>query len=60
MVDREHKLSLARQAKLLGFNRSSTYYSPRLVPDGDLALMRRIDELHLTFHLPEAECCKGF
>ncbi|OKP64462.1 hypothetical protein BTE77_34610 [Ensifer adhaerens] len=46
MIDREHKLSVVRQAKLLGFSRGSVYYSPRPVSDGDLALMRRIDELH--------------
>ncbi len=26
MIDREHKLSVARQAKLLGFSRGSLYY----------------------------------
>ncbi|WP_458646289.1 IS3 family transposase [Klebsiella quasipneumoniae] len=46
MIDREHKLSVVRQAKLLGFSRGSVYYLPRPVSDGDLALMRRIDELH--------------
>ncbi|MGV0821211.1 IS3 family transposase [Martelella sp. AMO21009] len=49
MIDREHKLSVVRQAKLLGFSRGSVYYSPRPVSDGDLALMRRIDELHLEY-----------
>ncbi len=42
MIDPEHKLSVARQAKLLGFSRGSLYYLPRPVSDGDLALMRRI------------------
>jgi transposase-like protein len=41
MIDREHKLSVARQAKLLGFSRGSIYYCPRPVSDGDPALMRR-------------------
>ncbi len=49
MIDRKHKLSVARQAKLLGFSRGRVYYSPRPVPDSDLALMRRIDELHLEY-----------
>ena len=49
MIDREHKLSVVRQAKLLGFSRGSVYYLPRPVSDGDLALMRRIDELHLDY-----------
>ena len=47
MIDREHKLSVVRQAKLLGFSLGTVYYLPRPVPDGDLALMRRIDQLHL-------------
>ena len=59
MIDREHKLSVARQAKLLGFSRGSVYYLPRPVPDGDLALMRRIDELHLDFPFAGSRCCKG-
>ncbi|WP_170253628.1 MULTISPECIES: IS3 family transposase [Alphaproteobacteria] len=49
MIDRSHKLSVARQAKLLGFSRGSVYYSPRPVSDDDLALMRRIDEWHLEY-----------
>ncbi|SCX35641.1 putative transposase OrfB [Agrobacterium rosae] len=40
MIDRSHKLSVVRQAKLLGFSRGSVYYLPRPVPDGNLALMR--------------------
>ncbi|WP_427147099.1 IS3 family transposase [Rhizobium leguminosarum] len=49
MIDRQHKLSVVCQAKLLGFSRGSVYYLPRPVPDGDLALMRRIDQLHLDY-----------
>jgi transposase InsO family protein len=35
------------QCELLGLSRSSVYYRPRGVGEGDLLLMRRIDELHL-------------
>jgi putative transposase len=49
MIDREHDLPLARQAKALGLNRSSVYYLPRPVPARGLAIMRRLDELHLGF-----------
>ena len=28
MIDREHKLSVVRQAKLLGFSRGMIYYLP--------------------------------
>jgi len=47
MIDRTHDLGVTRQAALLGLSRASIYYTPRPVPLGDLALMRRIDELHL-------------
>jgi putative transposase len=49
MINRGHGLSVVRQAKLLGFNRGSVYYLPRPVADDDLALMRRIDALHLDY-----------
>lgn len=49
MIDREHKLSITRQAAALGISRGSVYYLPRSVSDDDLKLMRRIDELHLEF-----------
>ena len=47
MIDRDHDLPIARQAKALGVARSSVYYKPRPVSAEDLKLMRRIDELHL-------------
>ena len=47
MIDRDHDLSIGRQAALMGMSRGSVYYLPRPVSDADLALMRRIDELHL-------------
>jgi putative transposase len=49
MIDREHALPLTRQAKLLKLSRSGLYYRPRPVPPADLAIMRRIDELHLDY-----------
>ena len=47
MIDRDHQLSITRQAELLGMSRSSVYYLPRPVSQADLVLMRCIDELHL-------------
>ena len=47
MIDRTHRLSVTRQARLLQLSRASVYYTPRPVPVVDLELMRRIDELHL-------------
>jgi putative transposase len=49
MIDREHELALTRQAKILKLSRSGLYYRPRPVPPADLAVMRRIDELHLDY-----------
>ena len=47
MIDRTHELPLTQQCRILGVARSSLYYTPRAVSALDLALMRRIDELHL-------------
>src|ERR687890_1245979 len=47
MIDRGHALPLLRQAEVLRLSRSSMYYEPRPVPAAELAIMRRIDELHL-------------
>ena len=47
MIDAAHDLPVTRQAKILNLSRSSVYYRPRPVSREDLALMRRIDELHL-------------
>jgi hypothetical protein len=47
MIDREHDLPITKQAKALGISRGSVYYLPRPVPAADLAIMRRMDELHL-------------
>jgi putative transposase len=47
MIDRSHGLPVARQARELGISRGSVYYLPRAAPSADLAIMRRIDELHL-------------
>jgi hypothetical protein len=49
MIDRNHGLSISRQAKVLGISRSSVSYLSRGASDADLALMRRIDELHLEY-----------
>jgi putative transposase len=49
MIDRNHKLLLTRQAAALGISRGSLYYSACPVPPTELAIMRRIDELHLDY-----------
>jgi putative transposase len=49
MIDRGHDLPLVRQAELLRLSRSRLYYEPRPVPAAELAIMRRIDALHLDY-----------
>lgn len=49
MIDRDHGLPVARQAKVLKLARSTVYYEPRPVSAEDLTLMRRLDELHLDY-----------
>jgi transposase InsO family protein len=49
MIDREHDLPITRQAKALNISRGSVYYLPRPMSAADLAIMRRMDELHLDF-----------
>jgi putative transposase len=49
MIDRKHSLPLARQSALLRLSRSSLYYAPQPVPEAELAIMRRIDALHLDY-----------
>jgi len=49
LIDRSHSLPVARQARELGIYRGSAYYLPKPVSAADLAVMRRIGELHMEF-----------
>ena len=49
MIDREQELPLTRQANLLTLSRGSLYYKGRPVTAANLAIMRRIDALHLEY-----------
>ena len=49
MIDHSHELSISRQANVLNISRGSVYYQPRPVSAGALAIMRRIDALHLEY-----------
>jgi len=44
MIDPTAKLSVSRQATVLGISRGSIYYQHRPVSDADLKLMHRIDK----------------
>ena len=49
MIDRTHALPVVRQCQLLKRSRSTAYPQPTPVSAAELALMRRIDELHLPY-----------
>jgi putative transposase len=59
MIDRDHDLSITKQAEALNISRGSAYYLPRPVSAADLALMRRIDELHLEFSFAGSRMLRG-
>jgi putative transposase len=47
MIEHGAALPVTRQAEILGLPRSSVYYEAVAATELDLALMQRIDELHL-------------
>ena len=50
MVNSEHpKLSVRSQCKILALNRSSYYHQPQGENQENLAIMKRIDEIYLTY-----------
>lgn len=49
MIQVQEQLSIRRQCELLGVSRSGLYYEPVGTSREELALMRRIDELHLRW-----------
>jgi putative transposase len=59
MIDRDHDLPITKQAEVLRISRGSVYYLPRPVPAADLALMRRLDELHLEFPFAGSRMLRG-
>ena len=59
MIDRDHGLSVSRQAQALGISRGSVYYLPQPTSDADLKLMRRIDELHLEYPFAGSRMLRG-
>jgi putative transposase len=59
MIDRAHDLPISKQAKALNISRGSVYYLPRPVSDADLAIMRRLDRLHLEFPFAGSRMLRG-
>jgi putative transposase len=59
MIDRHHDLPITKQAEVLRISRGSVYYLPRPVPEADLAIMRRLDRLHLEFPFAGSRMLQG-
>src|SRR5512139_3497809 len=59
MIDRTHDLPITRQARALNISRGTVYYLPRPVPEVDLAIMRRLDRLHLEFPFAGSRMLRG-
>ena len=59
MLEPAHDLAISKQAKALNISRSSVYYLSRPVPETDLAIMRRLDRLHLEFPFAGSRMLRG-
>ena len=59
MIDRKHDLPIIQQAEVLRISRGCVYYLPRPVPDAYLAIMRRLDRLHLEFPFAGSRMLRG-
>jgi putative transposase len=59
MIEPAHDLTITKQAKALNISRGSVYYLPRPVPEADLAIMRRLDRLHLEFPFAGSRMLRG-
>jgi putative transposase len=59
MIDRAHDLPIAKQAEALSISRGSVYYLPRPVSEADLAIMRRLDRLHLECPFAGSRMLRG-
>src|SRR6202158_4272874 len=59
MIDRAHDLPITKQARARNISRGSVYYLPRPVSEADLAIMRRLDRLHLEFPFAGSRMLRG-
>jgi len=60
MIDKTHKLSITKQARILSISRGSVYYRAEPVCEADLGLMRRIDQLHLDYPFAGSRMLQSF
>ncbi len=49
MIDKSHEVPICTQCHLLELSRSTVYYQGKAVSDEDLALMYKIDKVHLKY-----------
>jgi putative transposase len=59
MIDRDHQLSVTKQAGAAGIARSTVYDLPRPVSADDLALMSKIDRLHADYPCAGSRMLRG-
>jgi putative transposase len=59
MIDRAHDLPITQQAAALNISPGSIYYLPRAVAEADLAIMRRLDRLHVEFPFAGSRMLRG-
>jgi putative transposase len=59
MIDRKHNLPISKQAEALNISRGSVYYLPRPVPKTELAIMHRLDPLHLEYPFAGSRMLRG-
>jgi putative transposase len=59
MIDRTHDLPISKQAEALNISRGSVYYLPRPVPKTELAIMHRLDRLHLEYPFAGSRMLRG-
>jgi putative transposase len=59
MIEREHDLSITKQARVLRISRGSIYYLPRPVSSSDLEVMRCLDRLHLEYPFAGSRMLRG-
>ena len=59
MIDRAHRVSVSRQARLRGISRGSIYYQRRPASVADLLFMHRLDALHLDYPFAGSRMLRG-
>src|SRR5215469_235670 len=59
MIDRKHDLPISKQAEALNISRGSVYYLPRPVPKTEVAIIHRLDRLHLEYPFAGSRMLRG-